>query len=271
MRTYNKLVRDGIPEIIEKDGEKCNIRIVQKEELGGLLEKKLQEEVNEFLEDNNLEELADIMEVVFGLAHNLGYSEESLLRKRDEKRSKRGGFKKGIFLESVIEKSDKENIKNNQPEFINIDETLRLRKFDNKYDFALSWYEDDEILKLVDGENADPYDNNKLTRMYNYLNSKGELYFIEIKKDNEYIPIGDVTFWKEDMPIVIGDKNYRGCGIGYKVISALIKRARFLGYDEIFIDTIFSYNIASQKTFEKAGFKKYKETEKGYSYVLKLK
>lgn len=157
-----------------------------------------------------------------------------------------------------------------QPDYIKIDENLRLRKFDGKYDFALSWYLDDEILRLVDGEDAHIYDNEKLSRMYNYLNNKGELYFIEIKRDEEYIPIGDVTFWKEDIPIVIGDKNYWRKGIGYKVITALTGRAKSLGYSEIYVGEIYTYNTASRKTFEKAGFKKYKDTEKGSSYVLKL-
>lgn len=56
------------------------------------------EEVNEYLTDKNLEELADVMEVLFGLAHNLGYSEEELLEKRRMKFEERGGFKEGIVL-----------------------------------------------------------------------------------------------------------------------------------------------------------------------------
>ncbi|MBV1821012.1 nucleoside triphosphate pyrophosphohydrolase, partial [Bacteroidales bacterium MSK.15.36] len=67
MKIYNKLVRDNIPEIIEKDGKKFDIRYAQKEELISLLEAKLQEEAKEFSEDKNLEELADLMEVIFGL------------------------------------------------------------------------------------------------------------------------------------------------------------------------------------------------------------
>ncbi|WMM25512.1 GNAT family protein [Tissierella sp. MB52-C2] len=155
------------------------------------------------------------------------------------------------------------NLQINQPKYIDIDTDLRLRKFDGKFDFALNWYKD--------GEDAELYDIDKLERMYNYLDNKGELYFIEVKTENEYIPIGDVTFWKEDMPIVIGDKDYRGKGIGYKVINALIQRAKILGYDEIYVNKIYSYNAASQKTFEKAGFRKYKENKNGYSYILKLK
>jgi predicted house-cleaning noncanonical NTP pyrophosphatase (MazG superfamily) len=104
MKVYNKLVRDKIPEVIEADGKQCETSIVSKKELLPLLEEKLKEEVNEFLEDKNLEELADIMEVIFGLAENLGYGEEELLRKREEKKESRGGFKDGVFLKSVSRK-----------------------------------------------------------------------------------------------------------------------------------------------------------------------
>ncbi|OOM78316.1 hypothetical protein CLPUN_19250 [Clostridium puniceum] len=102
MKRYNKLVRDKIPKIIKADGRECETLIVAGEEKYKLLEEKLQEEVNEFLEDKNLEELADVMEVLFGLADSLGYSEEELLKTRDKKREERGGFKDGIVLKSVL-------------------------------------------------------------------------------------------------------------------------------------------------------------------------
>ena len=101
VKVFNKLVRDKIPEIIKVDGKECEIEIASKEEMTKLLEDKLKEEVKEYLEDKNLEELADIMEVLFGLAHNLGYSEEDLIKKREEKLEERGGFKKNIVLEVV--------------------------------------------------------------------------------------------------------------------------------------------------------------------------
>ena len=101
MKIYNKLVRDKIPQIIESDGNKYDIRIADKSEHYALLEAKLKEEVNEFLEAKNLEELADVMEVLFGLADSLGYSEEDLVKKREDKKEKRGGFKEGIILEKV--------------------------------------------------------------------------------------------------------------------------------------------------------------------------
>lgn len=106
MKVYNKLVRDKIPQVIKAEGKRYDIRIASKEERLELLEKKLHEEVAEFIEakntkDKNLEELADVMEVLFGLAKSLGYSEEELIKRRDEKKEERGGFNEGIVLERV--------------------------------------------------------------------------------------------------------------------------------------------------------------------------
>lgn len=101
MKIYNKLVRDNIPYIIKASGRKCYYEIAPKEDRLSLLESKLQEEVSEFLEDKNLEELADIMEVLFGLSDALGYSEDDLLNAREKKKDERGGFKEGIVLKTV--------------------------------------------------------------------------------------------------------------------------------------------------------------------------
>lgn len=101
MKIYNKLVRDLIPQIIEKSGKKFDTHIANDEEYGKLLEEKLQEEVNEYLGDKNLEELADVLEVLVGLAGHLGYTEEELFEKRKQKKFERGGFKEKIVLERV--------------------------------------------------------------------------------------------------------------------------------------------------------------------------
>lgn len=101
MKIYNKLVRDNIPNIIKSSGKKCVYEIASKEQKYSLLEAKLKEEVTEFMQDKNLEELADVMEVLFGLADALGYSEEELLNARVKKKQERGGFKEGIVLKST--------------------------------------------------------------------------------------------------------------------------------------------------------------------------
>ncbi|MBU3157846.1 nucleoside triphosphate pyrophosphohydrolase [Clostridium estertheticum] len=103
MKTYNKLVRDKIPEIIKTAGKSFDIHYAKKEDISPLLETKLNEEVSEYLEAKNLEELADVMEVLFGLANALGYSEEDLINNRNEKKEERGGFETGIVLEKVYE------------------------------------------------------------------------------------------------------------------------------------------------------------------------
>jgi len=103
MKIYNKLVRDKIPEIIGATGKSFDVHYAKKEDLLPLLESKLNEEVSEYLEAKNLEELADIMEVLIGLANALGYSEKDLINKRNEKKEERGGFEKGVVLEQVYE------------------------------------------------------------------------------------------------------------------------------------------------------------------------
>ncbi|WBW96260.1 nucleoside triphosphate pyrophosphohydrolase [Oceanirhabdus sp. W0125-5] len=103
MKIYNKLIRDKIPQIITADGKKFDTHIASKEEYTQMLEDKLKEETTEYLEDKNLKELADVMEVLFSLAENLGYSEEDLINERNKRNEQRGGFKERIILEKVYE------------------------------------------------------------------------------------------------------------------------------------------------------------------------
>lgn len=98
MTIYQKLVRDKIPEMITAQGEKPNIRILNQEEYTVHLEQKLDEEVAEYHAEKNLEELADVLEVAFSLAENLGYSRQALLEACQKKHEKRGGFTERIFL-----------------------------------------------------------------------------------------------------------------------------------------------------------------------------
>ena len=93
-----KLVRDKIPEIIERSGEIPHIRILPEEEYRRCLEAKLDEEVAEFHTDQNAEELADILEVVYALAETVGCTREELLACYDRKHAERGGFAARVFL-----------------------------------------------------------------------------------------------------------------------------------------------------------------------------
>ncbi len=156
-----------------------------------------------------------------------------------------------------------------QPEIIWIDESLRLRKYDGAHDFALAWYQDEETVWLVDG-NRNLYTAERLGGMYRYLNDAGQLYFIEILENGTFRPIGDVTFWQEDMPIVIGDRSCRGKKIGRRVISALVERGKELGYRYLEIGEIYDWNGGSRRCFESVGFSAYEKTEKGAKYRLPL-
>ena len=92
------MVRDRIPEIIESQGETAVTRILDPEEYIRCLEQKLDEEVSEYHESGELEELADILEVIFALAEAGGHPKEELLSAYQTKHEKRGGFARRIFL-----------------------------------------------------------------------------------------------------------------------------------------------------------------------------
>ena len=155
-----------------------------------------------------------------------------------------------------------------QPEILAIDDELRLRKFDNEFTFALEWYQDTELVKLVDGVDV-PYSEEKLERMYHYLDRIGELYFIEKKLNDVWTPVGDVCMWKTDMPITISRPFWKQ-GIGKRCILRLLKRAKELGWQNCFVNEIYHYNIGSQRLFECCGFRLYEENEVGKRYHIEL-
>lgn len=101
MKVYDKLVRDKIPEIIEGSGKKCEVEVVNDEVVLDYLYTKLKEETNELLEDRNLDEIADVMEVLFSIGKRYGYTEDDVLSKRNEKKKDRGGFENNLILKKV--------------------------------------------------------------------------------------------------------------------------------------------------------------------------
>lgn len=97
-QVYNKLVRDKIPDIIRAQGESPKVRELDEAEYIVSLHRKLDEEVEEYHAEGKLEELADIMEVLFALSDTMEFSREELLALCAEKREARGGFGKRQFL-----------------------------------------------------------------------------------------------------------------------------------------------------------------------------
>lgn len=101
IKKYDKLVRDKIPEIIKESGKLCKTEILSDEEYLKRIDAKLDEEVAEYHQDQNLEELADILEVIYAAAVARGYSVAELEALRQKKADERGGFEKKILLTEV--------------------------------------------------------------------------------------------------------------------------------------------------------------------------
>ena len=92
-----KLVRDKIPQIIKAAGKTPITRILDHSEYLEELDKKLNEEIAEYHEDKSIEEMADVLEVLFAICEARGYSVEELMEVREAKRESRGGFEQKIF------------------------------------------------------------------------------------------------------------------------------------------------------------------------------
>ena len=110
-RVFNKLVRDNIPEIITSTGDEPVTRVLNDEEYKVELYKKLEEETKEVITSKEpketLEELADVLEVLRAIASLNKKDLNDVLEIADNKKEKRGGFEKRIFLEKTFIKDNK--------------------------------------------------------------------------------------------------------------------------------------------------------------------
>lgn len=100
---YRKLIRDKIPEIIQASGKRCEVEVLNDEAYLQMVDAKLDEEPAEYHADQNIEELADLLEVIYAAAAARGYTIEQLEQTRIRKREKNGGFEKKLLLKKVIE------------------------------------------------------------------------------------------------------------------------------------------------------------------------
>lgn len=104
MITYNKLVRDKIPEIIEADGKSYDAYVADEITYKKFLFEKLKEEVEELIEEPCVNEIADVLEVVDAIRDLYGFSNEEILTMKKNKHLTRGGFEQRIILERVYKK-----------------------------------------------------------------------------------------------------------------------------------------------------------------------
>ena len=111
---YNKLVRDKIPENIDKmEGRKSNYKILEDKEYIEELDKKLFEEAHEFIEEHSVEELADLMEVIYTIMKINNILMNDVENTRKIKKDRKGGFNNRIYLidveqDQIDEREEKE-------------------------------------------------------------------------------------------------------------------------------------------------------------------
>lgn len=133
---------------------------------------------------------------------------------------------------------------------------IRLRPV-NLYEdckLALQWYQDLEVIHFSEGPDVEPYDLITVQAMYEYLNSIGKLLIIEVFEDGEWVSSEDVTFSKESIPIVIGDRKYRSRGIDTEVMKKIIELTKKEDWKELKVKQVYDYNERSHRMFSGLGF-----------------
>jgi len=100
---YDKLVRDKIPQIIEKSGKKAIVETLDDQAYKKYLDIKLSEELQEYLSADSVDELADLVEVVYAILKYKGIDINDFESIRNRKAEERGSFDKKLLLKEVIE------------------------------------------------------------------------------------------------------------------------------------------------------------------------
>ena len=153
-----------------------------------------------------------------------------------------------------------------QPDILTVSDTVRLKKYDGQYEKALIGYQDPYVYQNSEGIFDDDKKPNLdyVKGMFAYLQNAGELYFIEVLENGEYISVGDVTVKAENPPIAIWFEKYRGIGIGTAVMKIVISRLKELGVKKITGSSVYKWNEVSLKMHRSLGFMIVKETEEEY-------
>lgn len=196
---YNKLVRDKIPEEIEKKGKECKYEILDDEKYSKELDKKLLEEVNEYISDHSEKEMADVQEVLKAIIKYRNIDEKRVEELRKAKELKKGGFYNKIYLTEVLEERNEEQEQNkiNTQEGLltNIDKTssldelqeyirsvIRIRGFEKQEiekTMLLLLEETGELAKAIRKDYTDiGIDNTKLNHYTNIENEIADVFIV---------------------------------------------------------------------------------------------
>lgn len=139
-----------------------------------------------------------------------------------------------------------------QPKKLVLSEHLQLVRYYPYYRRTLPWYQDLRLCKQVD--NIDhPYDLDRLKRMYTYLSTKGECYYIKYQNKNTWVLAGDISLCGGAVSIVIAPE-YQNRHIGREAIAGILARAKEIGLPWVDAE-IYAFNAQSCRAFEAAGFR----------------
>jgi len=141
-----------------------------------------------------------------------------------------------------------------------VDQEIRLIPYFRNDEVSLPWYQDPDVCRQVDNRDK-PYDIELLHRMYDYLSSHGDCYYIEYKG----ILVGDVSLRDNGEVAIVVCKEYQNQHIGRRCIKDMLKLAAEKGMDAVKAN-IYSFNQQSQRMFESTGF--LKTDEEWYQYNL---
>lgn len=141
-----------------------------------------------------------------------------------------------------------------------VDNDIKLVKYYPNYQTTLKWYQDKDLCKQVDNRD-EVYDLALLKAMYNFLNKKGDLYYIKYKNRL----CGDVCLQLSGEVNIVISKEYQNKHIGRRVINEMMLLAKEKGIKELNAK-IYSFNTQSRKMFESVGFKRVEDEH----YILSL-
>ena len=142
-----------------------------------------------------------------------------------------------------------------------IDDELRLIPYYRNDAASLPWYQDAELCRQVDNR-AEPYDAERLHRMYDFLCAHGDCYYIEFQG----ILVGDVSLRDSGELAIVICREYQNRHIGRRCIAEMLTLAREKGMCKTTAN-IYAFNRQSQRMFEAAGFQK--TDEEWYEYRLR--
>ena len=141
-----------------------------------------------------------------------------------------------------------------------IDEELRLIPYYRNDAASLPWYQDLTVCKQVDDRDT-PYDVELLHRMYDFLSTHGDCYYIEYQG----VLVGDVSLRESGEIAIVVCREYQNRHIGRRCVLEMLRLARKKGMASVRAN-IYSFNRQSQRMFLSVGF--VQTDEEWYEYTL---